>query len=86
MGLVHLDLNQLVLVVLKMTLLHLGRLRNHQSRHHHIHMNPVHKMMSQIMVQLLLIIVTVDMVPEIQHYRRQWLGVRKVEYLAEMEK
>ena len=86
MGLVHLDLNQLVLVVLKMTLLHLGRLRNHQSRHHRIHMNPVHKMMNQIMVQLLLIIVTADMVAEIQHYPRQWLRVKKAEYLVEREK
>ena len=38
------------------------------------------------MVQLLLIIVTVDMVVEIQHYPRQWLRVKRVEYLAEREK
>ena len=84
MDLVHLDLSRQVLVVHKLIRLHLERHRNHQNRHRHIHMNPVHKTMNLIMVQLLLI-VTLDMGEGIQHYRQLWRRKRE-EYLAEREK
>ena len=84
MDLVHLDLSRQVLVVHKPTRLHLARPKNHQNRHHLIHMNPVHKMMNLIMVQLLPI-VTLDMEVEIQHYHQQWRR-KRVEYLVGREK
>ena len=84
MDLVHLDLNRPVLVVHRLIRLLLERHRNHQNRHRHIPMNPVHKTMSLIMVQLLLI-VTLDMEAEIQHYHQQWRR-KRVEYLVGREK